>query len=64
MSEGRLFHERMAFCGFGFYISRAYTSNEIFVYCKNVLDEKLYLENLSVNLSIIDGLNSFDFIED
>lgn len=70
----KLFYERMMPCpcveleprkekGF-FYISRGYKSNGVFVYYQDLSDEKIYLENLSTNISIVDELNSFDFLED
>lgn len=46
------------------YISRAYKSNEVFVYTLDFSDGNIYLENLSTNISIIDEINSFDFVED
>jgi len=46
------------------YISRAYRSNQVFVYRQDREDERIYLENLSYNISIFDELNSFDFVED
>jgi hypothetical protein len=46
------------------YVSRAYKSNEVFVYLEDDLEEKIYLENLYVNVSIVDELNSFDIVED
>lgn len=45
------------------FISRAYRSNEILVYRQNTFDEKVYLLNLVANVSILDELNSFDFVE-
>lgn len=73
-AAGRSYYERMTRClsisGNAeiswpmLYISRAYRSNEVLVYRRNSPDEKIYLENLSSNISIIDELNSFDFIED
>ena len=45
------------------YISRSYLSNSIFVYRRDPYDRKIYLENLSTNISIVDELNSFDFVE-
>lgn len=45
------------------YISRAYLSNTVFVYRRDSNDGKIYLENLSVNISVVDELNSFDFVE-
>lgn len=46
------------------YISRAYQSNQVFVYLYNFSDQKIYLENLSTNICVVDELNSFDFVED
>lgn len=46
------------------FISRAYISNQVFVYEFDSLDNEVYLENLSTNISIVDELNSFDLIED
>jgi len=45
------------------YISRAYQSNQVF----DIPDgshQIIYLENLSINVTIKDELNSFDFVED
>ena len=67
------YRERMIHCHTGYvkpqegenllYVSRAYKSNEIFAYSYNPSDAKYYLENLSTDVSIIDELNSFDFVE-
>lgn len=46
------------------YISRAYKSNQVFLYRFNPSDRKMYLENLMTNINIMDELNSFDFVED
>ena len=69
-----LYHERVVLChtkhvspfkGERFlYISRAYRSGQVFVYRRDPWDEKIYLENLYTNVSIVDELNSFDFIEE
>ena len=71
-TAGRIYHERMMFCsveyssllggGSFLYISRAYRSNEVFVYHRNS-DGMIYLENLSSNVSVADEINSFDFVE-
>ena len=45
------------------YISRAYKSNAIFVYRDAPSPGKIYLHNLSINIDIVDELNSFDFVE-
>lgn len=45
------------------YISRAYMSNQVFVYRLNPTTNEIFLENLSFNVSILDELNSFDFPE-
>lgn len=73
-SYGKLYRERMTLCHSLFinplmresfmYISRAYRSNQVFVYLRDPLDQKIYLENLSINLSVVHELNSFDFVED
>lgn len=74
-ATGRLYYERMTLCLSKYedfsdgdfvhlYISRAYRSNQLFVYFRDPLDGHVYLENLSTNLSIIDEFNSFDFVED
>lgn len=64
------FYERMIFCGSTslgpgnvliLYISRAYLSNHVLVYQGS--RHAIYLENLSANISVVDELNSFDFIE-
>lgn len=70
----KYYYERMTLCestyvnpslGDSFlYISRAYKSNEVFVYVLDRTDNKIYLENLSTNISVADELNSFDFVEE
>lgn len=63
---GKLYFEFMAQCDVvmvngtdGFYfISRAYNSNQVFVYSYNNPDGKLYIENLSTNVNIVD-----DYVE-
>lgn len=73
-ANGRSYRERMIFCNSRYvepdnepiflYISRAYLSNQVFVYQHDLSDGKIYLENLSTDISIVDELNSFDFVED
>ena len=73
-SDGKLYRERMTSCYcilpdalhgiIQLYISRAYSSNRVFIYARNSSDGRIHLENLSTNLSILDELNSFDFVED
>lgn len=70
-ASGMSYYERMTHCTFRdatgesyLYISRAYLSSQLFVYLLDPADGKLYLENLSTNISIVDELNSYDFIED
>ena len=46
------------------YISRAYVSNQILVYNGGHMDGRIYLENLSTHVSIVDEINSFDFVEE
>jgi hypothetical protein len=46
------------------FISRAYLSNQVLVYRRDSADAKIYLENLSTRVSILDELNSFDFVEE
>ena len=46
-----------------FYISRAYNPNQAFVYVQESSDDKLYLEILSTNVSIIRESYNFDDIE-
>ena len=67
------FYERMTQCYSEFleppedpsdlYISRAYLSNAIFVYRRDPYDDKIYLENVSTNISIVDELNTFNIVE-
>ena len=45
------------------FISRAYMSDRIFVYRLDPTSNRLYLENLSINVSIVDELNSFELPE-
>jgi len=72
-AAGKSFHERLMPCQFTpidseeesfLFISRAYMSNQVFVYRRDLGNGKIYLENLSSNVSIVDELNSFDFVED
>lgn len=73
LAAGKSYYERMTYCytrslvdgkELSFeYISRAYRSNEVFVYRRDTSNQKIYLENLSTNVSIADELNSFDFVE-
>lgn len=75
--SGKSYHERMILCLISMFIdreetesftdlfiSRAYKSNYVFVYIRNPSNGKIYLENISSNISVIDELNSFDFTED
>lgn len=61
-SVGKEYHERIVVCPVRIidsshqtrvYISRAYKSNEVFVYLRDPSDGRLYLENLSVNVGIV-----------
>lgn len=73
-AAGKSYYERMIRCRSTYiaplesdtsflFISRAYLSNAVFVYRENPIDKKIYLENLSTNVSIVDEINSFDFVE-
>lgn len=75
-AAGKPHYERMLLCSSEYahgqvggkrfshlYISRAYRSNEVFVYLYDHTDKKIYLENFSTNIAIVDELNSFDFVE-
>ena len=46
------------------YVSRAYRSNQIFVYQLDHSDEKLYLEKLMTRISIVDNEPGFEDVED
>lgn len=69
-SAGESYRERMMICFLrtidfniptSVYISRAYESNQVFVYSQDFLDQKIYLENLVVNVSIVHEPLSFNF---
>ena len=72
-AAGKTYHERMTSCVCraldpdedvaSFYLSRAYISDHVLVYTKRNSDGKIYLENLSTNVNIVDEINSFDFVE-
>lgn len=72
-AAGKPYFERMTLCRLEYenfregkcflYISRAYLSNAVFVYRRDPTDGKIYLENLSTNISIVDEINSFDLVE-
>ena len=42
--------------GIHFFISRAYASNQVFVYSADYKNGVVYLENLSTNVSVIDDI--------
>lgn len=46
-----------------FFISRAYNANQVFVYSLQNPERKLYLENLSTNVSIIHDYYNFGTVE-
>jgi hypothetical protein len=46
------------------YISRSYFSNAVYVYIRDPYNGKIYLENLSFNIGVVDELNLFDFVEE
>lgn len=69
------YHERMIPCYSTYksprvarsilYISRAYTSAQVFVYRPDSVNgNKVYLVNLSTRVEVVDELNSFEFVED
>ena len=61
---GQSYYERMTICSCkhfshnvvvdDVYISRAYKSNQVFVYRRDPANKKLFLDNLSTNISIVD----------
>jgi hypothetical protein len=71
--DGRTYTERMMRCSFTYvnplkgqhflYISRAYKSDHVFAYIRDPADQKLYLEVMCTNVTVVDELNSFDFVE-
>ena len=73
-SAPRSFYERLLPCRFPkvwprneeaiFYISRAYRSNQVFVYSRDPESRKIYPRNISTDVDIVDELNIFDFVED
>lgn len=71
-ATGKTYHENMIPCHIYnklntndiLYISRAYRSLQVFVYRADPSDGKIYLENLSFNICVVDELNSFDFVEE
>lgn len=74
-ANGKSYYEFMVRCNstiyesfykVSFYISRAYTRNEVFVYSvrnEDRGDEVLYLENLSVNVGVVNEPIAFDDVE-
>lgn len=60
-AAGKSYWERMTMCYSTnrlYYISRAYKSNQILVYRRHSSDDKIYLENLSFNISLVDESQS------
>ena len=46
------------------YVSRAYMSNQVFIYRKHPTSRKYYAVDLLTDVSIVDEVNSLDFPED
>lgn len=46
------------------YVSRAYITHQVFLYRRDPSDQKIYLENLTVDLNLITDYNFFDDVED
>ena len=66
----RVFCERLLECkytsskrsdGFHYYLSQAYRSNEVFIYFQNPYTSKIYLENLSTNVRLLNDRSRLYF---
>lgn len=70
-SDRNTYYERMVRCYAGmtdgriqmFLISRAYNPNQVFVYSQNLMDGTVYLENLSIDVSIVHERYNFGSVE-